>query len=68
VCSVELSVCSVELTVDVAGEIMLKLDRPRRHIVNKLVELGLVEDRKLLRKKRKRKSVQKEAGSSGGGE
>lgn len=29
------------------------MDKPRRQIVSKLVELGLVEDRKLLKKSRK---------------
>lgn len=41
--------------IDVVGEIMLKIDRSRRQIVDKLVELGTVEDRKILHKSRRKK-------------
>lgn len=34
---------------------MLKLDRPRRQIINKLVELGTVEDRTALHKNGRKK-------------
>lgn len=55
-----LSVCSLQSTIifvptDCVGEIMLKMDRSRPQIVNKLVELGLVDDRKKLRKPPNRK-------------
>lgn len=40
---------------DPVGEIMVRINKPRQQIVNKLLAIGAVEDRKLLRKPRSRK-------------
>lgn len=44
------------MLLDVVGEIMVRMNKTRKQIVDKLIELGLVEDRKTLRKPRQRRA------------
>lgn len=45
---------------DPVGEILVRMNKKRQQIVNKLVSIGIVEDRKLLRKPRSRKRQEEE--------